>query len=387
MANYIRRFLPRPRQSFFLLGPRGTGKTTWVKYEFPDAYELNLLDEGLYQSYLADITRFSDEMRARPDGDWVFIDEIQRLPDLLNEVHRFIEEKNLQFILTGSSARRLRRSGVNLLAGRALQKFLYPFLPSEVGSAFDLDEVLRFGSLPLIWNSPEKRESLRAYVQMYLREEIKAEALVRNLPGFARFLPVAGVMHARLINLSGASRDAAISRNTLSGYVEILEDTLMAFRVPAFESRLRVRERKHPKLYWIDPGIVRAISNRFGDLHPEEEGAMFEGWVATLLKAHKDYRGLFDEMYYWAPAAARMTEVDFLLQKDRSYLAIETKISRRTSRQDLKGLRAISGLRDLKKRILVYRGDRLMKTEDNIHIWPLNAFLRSLDADELWDHT
>lgn len=138
---------------------------------------------------------------------------------------------------------------------------------------------------------PEKQESLRVYVQMYLREEIKAEALVRNLLGFARFLPAAALMHGRLVNLSGASRDATISRNTLSGCVGILEDTLMAFRVPAFESRLGVRERKHPKLYWIDPGIVRAISNRFVDLHPEEEGAMFEGWVATLLKAHKEYRG------------------------------------------------------------------------------------------------
>ena len=287
MSKYVERQLKRPAQSFFLFGPRGTGKTTWVNHQFPNAYRVNLLNESLYQTYLADISQFANELRTLKPGSWVFVDEIQRLPNLLNEVHRFIEEKNLHFILTGSSARKLKRAGVNLLGGRALFKRMYPFLPNELGSNFILDDALTYGSIPLIWNSTDKKETLKAYIEMYLKEEIKAEALVRNLPGFVRFLPIAALLHGQSLNISGAARDAGISRTTLDGYIEILEDTLMVFRLSAYESKLRVREKKHPKLYWIDPGLVRAVNNRFGDIYPEEKGALFEGFVATLLKAYQ----------------------------------------------------------------------------------------------------
>ena len=384
MTKYLDRRIVNPGQSFFLFGPRGTGKTTWVKHEFPQAHEINLLDESLYQSYLADISRFTDELRGRKEESWVFIDEVQRLPNILNEVHRFIEEAGLKFVLTGSSARKIRRGGVNFLGGRAVFRQLYPFMPAELGSSFDLDTVLSFGSIPLIWNSTNRKASLEAYMQMYLKEEIKAEALVRNLPGFARFLAIAGLMHGQTINISSAARDAEISRTTLSGYIDILEDTLLTFRLPAFESNLRIRERKHPKLYWIDPGIVRAVNRRFTELHPEEKGALFEGWFATLLKAHRDYFGLFDEYYYWAPATATQTEVNFLLQKGRRYLAIEVKTASRSRREDLKGLRAIASLKGMTRRILVYLGDRTMKTGDGIEIWPVYHFLEILDQGALF---
>ncbi len=272
----------------FSLRTPGCEKTTWVRHEFSDAYTIDLLNESLYQSYLANISLFANELRTVASGRWIFVDEIQRLPNLLNEVHRFIEERRLNFILTYSSARKLKRADVNLLAGRAILRRMHPFIPSE---------------------------------------EVKAEALARNLPGFARFLPVAAVLHGQTVNVSGAARDAEISRTTLSGYIEILEDTLLAFCLPAFEGKLRVRERKHPKLYWIDPGLVRAMGNRFGSLHPEERGVLFEGWMPSLLRAHRDYTGLFDEFYYWAPATARQTEVDFLLRRDERYNAIETKNS------------------------------------------------------------
>jgi len=385
MSKYLQRDLKRPAQSFFLLGPRGTGKTTWVRHEFPEAHVISLLDESLYQAYLADISRFAAELRALPEGTWVFVDEIQRLPNLLNEVHRFIEERGLRFILTGSSARKLKRAEVNLLAGRALLRRMYPFLPSELGEAFELESVLRWGSIPLIWESPDRDQSLKAYMLLYLKEEIKAEALVRSLPGFARFLPVAAAMHGQLISVSAAARDAEVSRTTLAGYLEILEDTLLAFRMPAFEARLRVRERRHPKLYWFDPGVVRAVAGRTAELHPEERGTLFEGWLATLLRAARDYFELFEECFYWAPAGSRDTEVDFLLARGGRYVAVEAKSSPKVHDGHLKGLRAIADLPGLRRRAVVYTGERSQRTSDGIDIWPLSVFLKQLRDGSLWD--
>lgn len=249
--------------SFFLFGPRGTGKTTWVRQVFPEAYRIDLLDEALYQSYLADIGLFAQQLRAVPRESWVVVDEVQRIPTLLNEVHRFMEERNLRFVLCGSSARKLKQSGTNLLAGRALRKFMHPFLPEELGERFDVEETLCWGSLPVIWAAPDKKGALEAYVTMYLKEEIKAEAIVRNLPAFARFFPLAALFHGQVLNISGLSRDAGVSRTTVTGYLEVLEDTLLAFRLPAYPAGLPVREKKHPKLYWADPGLVRPFKNRW----------------------------------------------------------------------------------------------------------------------------
>jgi predicted AAA+ superfamily ATPase len=318
----------------------------------------------------------------------VFIDEIQRMPNLLNEVHRFIEEKHLRFILTGSSARKLKQGGINLLAGRALGKHLFPFLPEEINSAqnmnkYNLDETLRYGTIPLIMNAQDKLETLKAYVNMYLKEEIKAEGIVRNLPGFSRFLPVAGLFHGRIINVAGIARDAGTARTTVSDYLTILEDTLLAFRLPAFEAKLKVRERKHPKLYWVDPGLVRSVNNQFGSLHPEEEGFLFEGLIATILRAYKEYRDIFDAIYYWSAASGSTAEVDFLLRHDGGFTGIEVKSSVNFTRFMLKGLQALKNLPGLKKRILVYRGSRIMKTEEGILVLPFESFCRMLETGEL----
>ncbi len=376
------RLLPRPKQSFFLFGMRGVGKSTWARLAFPDALRVDLLDEAVYQSYLRDPTLFGHELRRAQSGRWVILDEVQRLPTLLNEVHRSIEERRLRFALLGSSARKLKQAGTNLLAGRALKRVMLPLLPEELGPDFDLAEVLRFGSLPIIWQSSAKSESLEAYVQLYLKEEIQAEALVRNLPGFARFLPVAAIFHGQVLNVAGLARDAGVARTTIAAYLEILADTHLAWLLPAYEARLRVKERKHPKLYWADPGIVRAARQELHRPTERERGPLLEGWIHMLLKAYGDPgSGLglrHDGLFYWAPAEGG-SEVDFVIRRSGEAVAIEVKAKRQLASRDFQGLRAIVGLAGLKRRVVVFLGDRPFVTEDGVEALPVAEFVGELE--------
>lgn len=380
----LNRIFKAPEQSFFLLGPRGTGKSTWLRATFPNAYVIDLLSEETYQRLLANPGHFASELRSVPTGRWVIVDEVQRLPNLLNEVHRFIEEKRLHFVLCGSSARKLKRAGVNLLAGRALHRSMHPFVPEELGVQFDLEEALQFGLLPIVWDSTAKVETLSAYAQLYLKEEIQAEALVRNLPGFARFLPLAALFHGRTVNVSNIAREAGVARTTAAGYLDILEETLLCFRLPAYEARLRVRERKLPKWYWCDPGVARVMKRTTAPLAPEERGALFEGMVAQLIRAYKDYRFICDDMYYWAPSSRSEIEVDFLLVRGANLIAVEAK-SGATFRDDwCKGLRAVAQLGGLHRRIVVYPDGPVMKTQDGIDALPFRRFAEELASDALW---
>lgn len=367
-----------------MLGVRGVGKSTWVRASFPDAHVIDLLDERRYHDLAANPGLLADEIRAAPPRATVVIDEIQRVPALLNEVHRAIEESRRRFILLGSSARKLKTGSTNLLAGRAVVKTMFPLLPAELGGDFNLERVLQHGSIPVIWQAPEAKAALDAYVQLYVREEIRVEALVRSLPAFLRFLPVAALFHGQVLNISGLARDAAASRMTVESYVGILEDTLLAMRLPAFETRLRARERRHPKLFWVDPGLVRAAKRQLDPPTAEERGPLFEGVVLTMLRAHNERRPQFDEVAYWSPAQTRATEVDFVLRRGREHLAIEVKHQARFGADLLSGLRAIAGLPRLARRVLVYRGRQHLKTDDGIEVWPFDRFSAALDDDELW---
>jgi len=378
------RILAPPGGSFFLFGPRGTGKSSWLRATFPKAHTFDLLDEALYQSLLADIGRFAAELRAIPGRTVVVVDEVQRIPSLLNEVHRHIEDRRLRFVLCGSSARKLKTAGTNLLAGRAVRRSMHSLLPEELGDDFDLEDVLRWGSLPVVWAAPDRGEALAAYAQLYLKEEVQAEALVRNLPGFARFLPVAALFHGQIVNLAGIARDAGVARTTIAGYLGILEDTMLAFTLPAFEARLRVRERRHPKLYWADPGLPRAMKRQLGPVAAEERGHLFEGWIASVLRAYRDYRNLFDDWFYWAPGKGSSVEVDFLLVKGKDLVAIEVKSSRNVPEGGLRGLRAIAELPGVRRRLVVHFGDRRLATADGIEILPLAAFLREVERGTMF---
>jgi predicted AAA+ superfamily ATPase len=274
----------------------------------------------------------------------VVVDEIQRLPTLLNEVHRFIEERQLRFVLPGSSARKLKRAGSNLLAGRALQRVLMPLLPQELAAD---------------------------------------EALVRNLPGFARFLPVAALFHGQVLNIAGLARDAGVARTTVVGYLEVLEDAYLAWPLPAYEARLRVKERRHPKLYWTDPGVVRTVRQEFHPPTIAEPGALLEGWVAMLLRAYGDpisgLGGRHDGLFYWSPAGGG-TEVDFLVQRGGESVAIEVKAKTRLGTRDFAGLKAIAALPGLTRRLMVFLGERPFRTADGVDALPVPHFLEELEA-------
>ena len=366
------------RRSFFLLGPRGTGKSTWLKQHFKKAKFINLLDEELYQNYLQDISLFYNSLKKLKPHSWVVVDEIQRLPNLLNEVHRLIEDKQLKFALAGSSARKLRRKGVNLLAGRAVRFFMYPFTPKELSKNFNLDHVLRYGSIPLIYslNNKDKKPALNSYVQMYLKEEIKSESLVRNLSGFARFLPILALYHGQTINVSSIARDSGVSRTTVNGFIEILEDTLLINKLPAYTARLRVREKKHPKIYWIDPGIVRSSKKQTGPVSIEEKGRLFEGYIYMCLKMKMEYENSYDNIFYWSSNTSQNTEVDFLLQKNSKFIAIKVKTTNKVRPEDLKGLKTIAEMKQVQRRILVYLGSFHLNKE-GIEVMPFSVFRKS----------
>lgn len=379
-----KRLLSVPDRSFFLFGVRGVGKSTWVDAALGGAVRINLLQEALFHNLLLEPGLFRQLLSEVRRGDWVVVDEIQRIPNLLNEVHGLIEERGARFALIGSSARKLKAAGVNLLAGRALNLSMYPLTPHELGAEFELDKVLKFGSIPLIWCSSNPQSTLQSYTELYLREEIRAEGLVRNLGGFVRFLPIAALMHGQELNVSGIARDAGVARSTVEGYLAILEDSLLTFRLPGYTPRLKVRERRGSKLYWVDPGLVRATKRQFGEITEEERGSLFEGWVLTLLRTYNLDLSVFHDIHYWSPTNSK-TEVDFILRLNSSLLALEVKSSRRFNSRLLKGLRAIADLPNLEKRILVYRGEMSFRTDDGIHVWTVNDFIDRLHTKRIWD--
>jgi len=383
----IQRIIESPERSFFLFGPRGIGKSTWLKRQFPDATFINLLSEKTYLDFLQDVSHFTNTLNTVSPNGLVVIDEIQRIPGLLNEVHRFIEERRLRFALSGSSARKLKKQGVNLLAGRAVRRDMYPLLPEELKGRFDLETTLQIGSVPLVLASGNASETLEAYVQTYLKEEIQAEALVRNLQGFARFLPIAALFHGQVLSAAHLGRDAGVSRTTVLGYLEILEDTLLTFRLNPFEGKLRVKEKSHPKLYWIDPGVCRAARKSFGPVVEQERGALFEGWIASVLKAYQGYRKLFDDWNYWGPTASANIEVDFLLWRGTDCVAIEAKATKRVRSEAFKGLKIFkeewnSG--SLRRCIVVYLGHEYQVTDEGIEIMPLHRFLDEVQANSIF---
>jgi uncharacterized protein len=371
------RFLKAEKQSFFLLGPRGTGKSTFIKKEFPDALFVDLLLPDVFRSYAAHPERLREAVHAEKGKKVVVVDEVQKAPQLLEVVHGLIEEKRgLQFILTGSSARKLRKAGVNLLAGRALMRHMHPFMAAELKGLFELEKALRSGMIPLVLNSKDPMATLHAYVDLYLREEVQMEGLTRNIGNFSRFLETVSFSHGAILNVSNVARESQIERKVVEGYIGILEDLLLAYRIPVFTKRAKRAVASHPKFYFFDAGIFN-ILRPAGPLDRAEEksGVALEGLVAQHLRAWIDYRHPECRLSYWRTSAG--SEVDFVLYGKDTFRAIEVKNAAVIHPQDLRGLKAFGEDYPEAKRSLVYRGkERLLR--DGISIEPAAEFLLGL---------
>lgn len=379
--EFTGRFLQFPPRSFFLLGPRGTGKTWLTRNRFQDAIVIDLLDPETMRSLAARPERLAEILGGRPDARTVVIDEIQKLPELLQVVHALIESRrDIQFVLTGSSARKLRRGGVNLLAGRALNLSLHPFMAAELGDSFDLEAALRVGMVPVVLGSPSPIDTIRAYNALYIREEVQAEGLVRNIGQFSRFLESISFSHGSTLNLANVSRETQVGRKTVEGYLEILEDLLIAFRIPVFTRRASRGLATHPKFYMFDAGMFRA-NRPVGPLDSTSEidGAALEGLVAQHLLAWCDYTGGGHSLHYWQTRSK--VEVDFVVYGESQFQAIEVKNSATVRPAHLAALKAFGADYPEARRWLLYRGrERLLI--DGIMCIPVDEFLRSLKPGE-----
>ncbi len=338
--KFVRRKITPPKDSYFLLGPRGTGKSTWLSHNYPDALRIDLLLGEEERRFAAYPERIRDVAAALSPGSTLILDEIQRVPRLLPEIHALIEQKKkIQYIMTGSSTRKLRRSVSDLLGGRALLRQMSPFLASELGSAFSLEKALAVGLIPLIWESSDPEERLRNYLQLYLREEVQAEGLVRQIGDFSRFLEVASFSYGSVWTSATVSRDASVKRPTVDNYLQILEDLFLAFSIPVFSRRAKRRLIAHPKFYFFDVGVYRALRPRgILDSTPEIEGLALEGLVAQHLRSWTLSQVEPHSLSFWRTQTK--LEVDFVVYGPRGFWAIEVKRSPNLGPNDLRGLAA-----------------------------------------------
>ncbi len=364
-------------KSFFLFGPRGTGKSTWVRSTFPEAIYVDLLEAEKFTRLTADPQRLTDLIPPGYSG-WVIIDEIQKVPPLLDEVHRLIENRGLHFVLTGSSARKLRRKGVNLLAGRALTREMHPLTATELGDDFSLERSWRHGHLPAVFSEPDPDAFLRSYVQTYMREEVMQEGLTRNVGAFARFLEAAALSQGTTLNISEVARECAVGRKVVEGYFQILEDILLAVRLPIFCRRAKRRVVAHPKFYLFDVGVYRALRPRGPlDLSEEVKGVALETLVFQELRAVNGALDLAYDLSYWRTPTGQ--EVDFVLYGERGLIAIEVKRSSRPRMQDLRGMKAFLHDYPAARPFILYRGRERLFT-NGITWLPVDQALRDLPA-------
>lgn len=365
------------RKSFFLFGPRGTGKTTWLGQKLPGALLINLLRSDFYLPLSANPAHLRTLIPSDYAG-WIVIDEIQRVPELLNEVHDLIESKRHVFILTGSSARKLRRDSVNLLAGRALTYHMHPLTVAEQGNAFRLEDSLRYGHLPARFSEPDPAKYLRDYVQTYLREEVMQEGLTRNIGQFSRFLEVASFSQGSVINISEIARDAHIQRTVAESYFSILEDLLIGVRLPVFSRRAKRQLITHSKFFYFDAGVFRAIRPTGPlDSPAEIDGPTLETLVLQGLRAVNDYRALGYEIQFWRTKHG--LEIDFVLYGPRGLIAMEIKRADTVNPADLRALREFKSDYPEARCLLLYGGERPLFFDD-IRVIPVRDALRDLDT-------
>jgi predicted AAA+ superfamily ATPase len=379
MATVFPRSLTPPAHgSFFLFGPRGTGKSTWLRAAFPHAVRLDLLDLAVYTELLAQPHRLEAivaPLLTKPDG-LVVLDEVQRLPALLDEVHRLIEHRKWRFALTGSSARKLRRGGANLLAGRARTLAMHPLTATELGSHWRLARSLQHGQLPTVHVDDDPAAYLASYVGTYLREEVQAEALTRRLDVFSRFLVAASFSQASLLSVAPIARELGIARKTVESYFDLLEDLLLSVRLPVFTRRAKRAMAAHTKFYFFDAGVFRSLRPK-GPLDSVEEleGAALETLVMQELRATNENFALGYELFHWHTRDHK--EVDFVLYGERGLHAFEVKRSARFREGDADSLRLFREDYPSATCTLLYAGERALEV-DGVRVLPLQEALPQL---------
>jgi len=365
------------RKSFFLFGPRATGKSTLIKQQLPASSTIiDLLDSRLYLRLLSSPSDLESIIYADNKNGIVVIDEIQRVPELLNEVHRLIEKKKLTFLLTGSSARKLRRGKVNLLAGRAWVARLFPLTWKEIPD-FNLERYLRYGGLPPVYLSKYPYEELDAYVNTYLKEEIMAEGLIRKLPPFSRFLRSAALVNGEMVNFSNLANDCQVPPSTVTEYMGLLEDTLVGFLLPAWKESRKRKAISAGKFYFFDPGITHMLAGtQTLDRNSHLYGKSFEQFIGMEIRAYLSYKRKKLRFSYWR--STHGYEVDFLIGRET---AVEVKASQKISRRDFKGLKALEEEKIFNNYVLVSQ-DPINTRDNNFQALYWKHFLDNLWADK-----
>lgn len=361
------------QKSFFLFGPRATGKSTLIRQQLSDhALVINLLQSNLYLRLSASPFELESIIDDTPSKKIIVIDEIQRIPELLNEVHRLIEERKIRFLLTGSSARKLRRKGVNLLAGRAWEAQLFPLVTPELPH-IELDRILRYGTLPAVYLGNNPEEELQAYVNTYLKEEIQAEALVRKIPAFSRFLQVSALTSSTIMNFSSIANDTGIPITTIHEYYQILEDTFLGFLVPAWTKSIKRKPTSTAKFYFFDIGVKNTLAN-INAIEPASNlyGQAFEHFIALELRAYLSYRRIRQTLNYWQTKHGN--EVDFIIGDE---IAIEVKTTQQVTDKHLKGLKLLKEEKICQQYYLISH-DPLRRVVDSIQLLPWQDFLKAL---------
>lgn len=371
---YKRLFKPSSEQSYFLLGPRGVGKSWFVENTYKKALLFDLLDSDIYTKLLTSPRRLSEYIPSS-FRQWVIIDEIQKIPALLDEVHRLIEKRKLKFILTGSSARKLKAKNVNLLAGRAFTEYMYPLTAEELKRDFSLKKSLSYGHLPMAYQTKNPKKFLSGYIHTYLKEEVQQESLTRNLPAFSRFLEAASFSQGSVLNITNIARECSVHRKVVESYFSILKDTLLSYELKPFLRKSKRKLVHSPKFYFFDAGVFQALRPK-GPLDPlpERAGIALETLVLQEITAHNSYKGLGYEIFYWRTQNHK-NEVDFILYGEKGLTAIEVKLSPKIRQQDYKGL--LEFLKDYPQTtaLLLYTGKQSY-TFNDIHVLPVEKFLK-----------
>ena len=386
MKTYIPRLLTPPKESFFLLGPRGTGKSTWLAHCYPKALRIDLLLPEQERRYLAAPEKLRELADSLPLGGTIILVEIQRAVGLLPVVHSLIEEKReIQFIMTGSSARKLRREVGNLLGGRALMRLMPPFFAIELQEEFRLDQALKVGLIPMVWEAKDPWEKILNYVGVYLREEIIAEGLIRQAGAFSRFLEVLSFSHGNVLNINEIAREAQVKRTTIDNYLQILEDLLLAFRLPVFTRRAQRALIQHPKFYYFDVGVFRSLRPKGPmDKEAELEGPALEGLVAQHIRSWIQAQKDSYQFCFWRTRS--QVEVDFVVYGPKGFWAIEVKRGQEVHSRDLKGLQTFCEEYPEATPLFLYLGKERRQIE-GIKCMPIGEFLsqvhpnRSLSSD------